>query len=178
MHNIYLHFLNLIMKEDIKEIQEFLYKLNLLLLAKNQDEWDKVRESKMPEEEYYDSILTDFCSHKVISSEGIETIKFEVATCKNKNIKITIDNSNNHPLPHIHIGTKKDKYHGISMSLDGQVIIKDEEVEIPNWQISEIRDWVNDNQVVLNKMWRCIKWGDRNSAEKRKSKLNNEGLIF
>jgi hypothetical protein len=164
------------MKDDIEDIEITLRKLQLALNVETVEEWDKIINDTYELENNQDSdsrIYIRFCGETILDRHSKTSNAIEFLVAIYGNIRITIDTSRNHGRPHIHIGIKKDKYHSASIAIDNGEIINNSG-NIDNWKVNKILDWVKNNKTIIEKIWRCVNtWGDSDSAEKRKNKLNN-----
>jgi len=162
------------MQDETIEIKRALRNLTEALLTDGELEWDNAicsdDLSQDPSEEIrlriYGGIVTTHNSYD-------DAIGFLVASYDSGRIKITIDTSKNHGRAHIHIGIKQDKYHSASIALDNGEVMSNTG-NIDQWKINKIINWVNTNQAILKKIWRCVNtWGDAKSAERRKNRLSD-----
>ena len=167
------------MENELLEFERFLSILSQLLSANNAEHCDQIfKDANSDDYRQGDRPLhIRICQEYVFipRKHASYEIQFMVGTFDNGNLKVTIDGSQNHARPHIHIG-HKENYHAVSIALDDISILIDSG-DIASWKVGRIVEWVFENQEVLNKMWRCIQpWGDTTSANKRKSKLTDPDL--
>ena len=167
---------NFYMDRELEDIRNALTTLSEALTSETEEEWDKIINSKKEDNNKKDN-LVEICvriyGELILRRDGssINATRFLVATYDN--IKITIDNTNNHKRPHIHIGIKKDKYHSASIAIDNGDILNNTR-SIPDWKVKRIIKWMTENKEVIEKIYRCINpWGDVESAERRTNKLND-----